>query len=389
MRQPRGNIDRLNGFFHVENSLRPGVTPFTESDICSYRDILFTELKAAGLIPVLELFHPLGFGLLLEKLPSAAAAHGSNQPSACIKTIKQRISRLHNKRLNGSGSIWQDRTKLFPIPEALEDRLEVAAYIMARPTIECGEAARADGPSSMADAANGDPRAAAAIARLFGRATFRKDLLHQLEKQCARIQAACIHPVKTSGRGRPAEWRPACERRGHLKAAIPPPDPKAYAKERAQAKRRFFRMLERYHAFCESQGLNGIPRGHPGATELRKWATRLRGEFHRGRVPQWQLDALRSTSVLDPLPRTAAAPSAKWQRQYAALVRFHQKHGHCRVTQSNSPSPTLANWVSAQRVLARKEGLHPEKEAQLDALGFDWGEARRPEEPWRLPVHLL
>ncbi len=387
MRQARGKIDQLSGYFHVENSLRPDIDPFTEVAVHSFRAILFEELEAAGLTAVLDQFHPRGFGLLLEKCPCAPTA--TDQPSACIKSIKQRISRLYNSHLKRSGSIWQDRTKLFHIPDSIDQRIEVAAYILARPTIECGEALHSNWPASMADAARGEARAAASIARLFGKERFSPSLIRQLEKQCDLILKRCAQPVKASCRGRPAEWRPACERRSQVTATTPPPDPDGYRKTRAQARRRFFRMLERYNSLCASRGLEAIPRAYAGATELRQWATRLRGEFHRGRLPEWQVEALRSTTVLDPLPRSAAAPSAQWLRQYAALARFHAKHGHCRVTAANSPTPALANWVAAQRVLARKEALHPEKEERLNAIDFDWGQARKPEEPWRLPTHLL
>jgi hypothetical protein len=297
MRQARGKIDQLSGYFHVENSLRPDVGSFIEDDVGPFRAILFAELERAGLLPVLEVFHPRGFGLLLQK-PAVTGTDGDGQPSACIKSIKQRITRLYNRRSGHTGPIWQDRTKLFHLPETSDARTEVAAYILARPYIECGDSPP-DWPSTLSDARRGDPPARAALGRLTGRDRWDPTLPGKLEQQRDTLLQMCRQPLPPKGRGRPAEWRPACERRGPARAAVPPRDPREYRKVRETARRHFFSMLDRYQRFCRKQGLTQIPRGFPGEPELREWAARQRGEFQRGRLPDWKRTALRGTTVLD------------------------------------------------------------------------------------------
>lgn len=313
MRQARGKIDQLSGYFHVENSLRPDIAPFSNAAIEQYRAILFAELERAGLIPQLEAFHPRGFGLLLEKPSGSGARPGdAAQPSSCIKTLKQRIARLYNRETGHTGAIWQDRTKLFFVPEALKSRIEVAAYILARPWIE-GSGALPEWPSTFTEACAGEPRARDALIRLFGRRRWDPTLPEQLERESARILEQCRQPLKSKGRGRPGEWRPLCERKAPSAAVIPPPDPRAYRKNRDAAKRNFQKMLERYQATCRKHGFSQIPHGFFGESALRKWATRQRGEFQRGRLPDWKLRALRGTTVLEAVKPANPAPEEPWR----------------------------------------------------------------------------
>ena len=398
MRKARGKIDQLDGYFHVENSLRSNIDSLSRRDMELSRSIMLEELHAAGLIPVLDQFHPRGFGLLLRK-PSATESpyKTSGQPSACIKTLKQRISRQYNRASRHSGTIWRDRTKLFHIPDTAKDRSDVAAYILARPRIEC-EAMLPQISSTMSEARTGSATACAAIAQIFGRKRFSETQLKKLETRRDEIICQYRQPEKIRGRrGRKSEWRPDCERGNDAQSVVPPPGPTEYNRLKKQAKRRFFEMLDRYEAFCTRTGYDRLPRGYQGEDELRNWAAHRRGEYRRGRLPAWQLEALRHTKILDS-PTDAGlptAPSASWMRQYRALERFFREHGHSRVTRSNCTNQSLVNWVSAQRTSARKETLHPEKARLLDELNFPWGhpppvELLRPaDEEWRLPTHLL
>lgn len=54
------------------------------------------------------------------------------------------------------------------------------------------------------------------------------------------------------------------------------------------------------------------------------------------------------------------------------LEVFKAEHGHAWVRESNQPSKGFADWQQKQRSLRRKGRLDPERQARLDALGFDW-----------------
>lgn len=374
MRKARGNLNQLTGYFHVENSLGDDVPRFTTAKSRAYCAMMFEEAEAAGLEIAFWHFHPCGFGMLLLKKASTNHSSGKEgQPSGFIKTLKQRITAHHNRESQHSGGIWKDRAKLFHIPDTLDDRIEVAAYITARPEIESGDDS-IDWPSTIHEARTGRKFARDALTHLFGKKRFSPALIDRILEKRDSIRRDAAEPLKITGRGRNPEWRPTCEQGGNANALAKPPAPGNYRTARQRAKQQFFAMLARYEAFCRKTGHDRIPRGYSGEDRLRAWAARRRGAFRRGRMPQWQLDALAGTTVLEPIisSETPAPPSTAWLRHYKALQNFHRQHGHARVKRTDPDNKTLANWVWTQRAEARKGKLHPEKRQLLETLGFDW-----------------
>ena len=60
-----------------------------------------------------------------------------------------------------------------------------------------------------------------------------------------------------------------------------------------------------------------------------------------------------------------------WEANFAALERFKQHVGHCRVPRPHQVDGlNLGSWVGTQR--AKKDTLSPEQIARLNALGFVW-----------------
>ena len=61
----------------------------------------------------------------------------------------------------------------------------------------------------------------------------------------------------------------------------------------------------------------------------------------------------------------------QWEEGFCALQSFHQREGHCRVSQDHREQDyPLGTWVSDQRY--RKDTTSPERRQRLDALGFMW-----------------
>ncbi|KAL7528233.1 hypothetical protein ACHAXR_004159 [Thalassiosira sp. AJA248-18] len=60
-----------------------------------------------------------------------------------------------------------------------------------------------------------------------------------------------------------------------------------------------------------------------------------------------------------------------WEEQFAALVRYKQKHGDCMVPRVYSEDPQLGTWVNNQRVRAGK--LSDERRERLESIGFSLG----------------
>jgi hypothetical protein len=71
----------------------------------------------------------------------------------------------------------------------------------------------------------------------------------------------------------------------------------------------------------------------------------------------------------------------QWERRFAELEAFQQKHGHLKVTKTNQTTRGLVHWRDDQRVQQRKGRLSPERKARLDALGFEWESPGVPRPP--------
>jgi hypothetical protein len=59
-----------------------------------------------------------------------------------------------------------------------------------------------------------------------------------------------------------------------------------------------------------------------------------------------------------------------WHEQYAKLLEYKRKKGHCRVPQRNKDDTSLGRWVTNQR--ARHAKMLPDRKELLDALEFVW-----------------
>ena len=65
----------------------------------------------------------------------------------------------------------------------------------------------------------------------------------------------------------------------------------------------------------------------------------------------------------------------RWRGRFEALVKFKEAHGHCNVPQHYEEKPQLGRWVDKQRWAKCKGKLAPERERQLDELGFVWSKS--------------
>jgi len=106
---------------------------------------------------------------------------------------------------------------------------------------------------------------------------------------------------------------------------------------------------------------------HP---QLAKWVTRQRMLYQQGTLAaerQQRLDEIGFAWKSEFLHNTHG-----WEARFAELVAFQQQHGHLHVTLKNESSPGLMHWRDNQRVNLRAGTLTPERQARLDAIGFEW-----------------
>ncbi|MBL9131397.1 MAG: helicase associated domain-containing protein, partial [Verrucomicrobiaceae bacterium] len=66
------------------------------------------------------------------------------------------------------------------------------------------------------------------------------------------------------------------------------------------------------------------------------------------------------------------AQARLWEEKLERLRAFHARFGHTQVPEGWPEDPPLATWVSRQRWMKKRGRLLKEREAHLEALGFDW-----------------
>ena len=62
--------------------------------------------------------------------------------------------------------------------------------------------------------------------------------------------------------------------------------------------------------------------------------------------------------------------AAAWDKMFAELVHYKEKHGDCKVTKEGAGNKQLGLWVNNQR--SKRVGLTEEQRQRLDAIGFEW-----------------
>jgi len=338
----------MNGYFHLESSLQPELGPFSQEDAQRH----FEWMRALAIICDLEMifwqFHSTGFGLLLRTdksysysnkargkalatldqsrlslhciepkkhalLPSDLKhwQHYENargQVYYFIKSFKQRISCHYNQNHQRTGRIWQDRSKIFLVPNTINDLQEVTAYILARPEIETG-IDHSSWPSIFNVIAMDDPLAANGLEHLAKNKRSPQNLIQKLRDQQKDILLKAKTRKPKQQKGRSPEWRPDCESGERKNAAVQPPAEKSYQVRRQNERRHFLNMLKRFKNFQKKTGLEQIPWGYPEDLQLRTWGAQIRGRYHSNRLSGWQLEALKDSPLLQAVCSTS--PNSK------------------------------------------------------------------------------
>jgi Helicase associated domain len=139
---------------------------------------------------------------------------------------------------------------------------------------------------------------------------------------------------------------------------------------------RRLQQFQRQHGHC-SVSKQQHDAEYPG---LRVW-------IHNQRVLRRRLDPRRIEQLESIVGFAWDVYDAHWQAMYGRLCAYHAQHGDCRVPHDYGADMALARWTMNQRTVRAE--LAPERQTQLDALGYDWSSQRQrrerqeqgPEEP--------
>ena len=61
-----------------------------------------------------------------------------------------------------------------------------------------------------------------------------------------------------------------------------------------------------------------------------------------------------------------------WEKMFAALVEYKKVHNHCNVPQKAGENKRLGKWVNTQRTHYYRGTLKPDRQRQLELIGFVW-----------------
>ena len=68
--------------------------------------------------------------------------------------------------------------------------------------------------------------------------------------------------------------------------------------------------------------------------------------------------------------------NAAWEERYDELLHYWKRNGHCNIKSSSCPGE-LYIWVKAQRRQQLLNLMTKEREAKLDAIGFNWNRQQK------------
>ncbi len=126
--------------------------------------------------------------------------------------------------------------------------------------------------------------------------------------------------------------------------------------------RRFGELL----LFKSQKGHCNVPAIFPANPMLGLWLHNQRRNKKRGILSQNRIARLEAIGVVwDSL-------ESSWESQYAALLAFKRRTGHCNVPRHYEHDPGLSFWLNRQRHAKKRGQLSADRVARLEAAGIGW-----------------
>ncbi|KAL7523091.1 hypothetical protein ACHAXR_000020, partial [Thalassiosira sp. AJA248-18] len=116
-------------------------------------------------------------------------------------------------------------------------------------------------------------------------------------------------------------------------------------------------LYEQEHGDCL------VPKHYSEDPKLGNWVQRQRAIYKAGELPDDRKERLVNIGFV------FNAHDSLWEEQFAALVRYKQKHGDCMVPNLYSEDPKLGRWVNTQRVAAKAGELPDDRKERLVNIG--------------------
>ena len=130
---------------------------------------------------------------------------------------------------------------------------------------------------------------------------------------------------------------------------------------------KMFGMLQEYK---KNSGHCNIPHNWSENIKLGRWVARIRKLWKEGKLIPERIKQLESLgfTIID----HDALKNDTWEKMFSSLCEFKKINGHCKVPKGWHKNPELANWVSSQRQMKRKNCLNSDYLRRLNEIGFIW-----------------
>ena len=130
------------------------------------------------------------------------------------------------------------------------------------------------------------------------------------------------------------------------------------------------KMYAMLQEFYKNNGHCNVPHNWSENIKLSRWVTRIRKLWKEGKLSQERKKQLESIgfAIID----HEAIKNDTWEKMFFSLCEFKKINGHCKVPKDWHKNPELANWVSSQRQMKRKNRLQSDYLRRLNEIGFIW-----------------
>lgn len=129
-------------------------------------------------------------------------------------------------------------------------------------------------------------------------------------------------------------------------------------------------MLARLEHFRAEHGHTEVPPTYAPDPQLGQWVQSQRAKKNCGKMSAQRCARLEAAGFV--WYSMGVARAHRWQEHFAKLMAFRERFGHCRVANGWVEDQGLSEWMRNLRVFKAKGTLPPEREAQLEAIGFEW-----------------
>ena len=125
-------------------------------------------------------------------------------------------------------------------------------------------------------------------------------------------------------------------------------------------------MFAALTAYKQAHGDCNVPASWDVNPELGQWCYVQRRTYRKNKISKDRVQRLEQLGFVWELLETS------WDEMFAALKRYRQTHGDCKVPLKWKDDPKLGQWCSSQRANYKLGNLSVDRIYRLESLGFVW-----------------